>query len=112
MYTKNLRDEATLDQYLFSKALTIRVMLGGEHPQLFRSSSFLSETMLIGMDTIEPSNALGPDAPSIAAVVANHENSCSYFPASFRFHEKGAAVNMFLTYLCISLLAHGKSTTD
>ena len=84
---KALKEPRKQDQYLSNVALKVNTKLGGiNHTLDDRALGWLKTmpTMVVGMDVTHPSPASIPGTPSIAAVVANVDDTFAQFPVSLR----------------------------
>jgi eukaryotic translation initiation factor 2C len=84
---KALRDQNKQDQYFSNVALKVNTKLGGvNHTVDDRALGWLKTvpTMVVGMDVTHPSPTSMPGTPSVAAVVANVDDTFAQFPVSLR----------------------------
>ena len=84
---KALKDPGKQDQYFSNVALKVNTKLGGiNHTIDDRALGWLktTSTMVVGMDVTHPSPSSIQGTPSVAAVVANVDNTFAQFPVSLR----------------------------
>lgn len=82
-----LKDPNKQDQYLSNVALKVNTKLGGvNHTVDDNALAWLktTPTMVVGMDVTHPSRTSIPGTPSVAAVVANTDDTFAQFPVSLR----------------------------
>lgn len=87
---KALKDQKKQDQYFSNVALKANTKLGGiNHTVDDRGLGWLktAPTMVVGMDVTHPSPSSISGTPSVAAVVANVDDSFAQFPASLRVQQ-------------------------
>ena len=93
---KALKDPRKQDQYLSNVALKANTKLGGiNHTIDDRALGWLktASTMVVGMDVTHPSPGSIPGTPSVAAVVANVDDTFAQFPVSLRLQLGTREVN-------------------
>lgn len=84
---KALKDQKKQDQYFSNVALKVNTKLGGvNHMVDDRALGWLktTPTMVVGMDVTHPSPTSVAGTPSVAAVVANVDDTFAQFPVSLR----------------------------
>jgi eukaryotic translation initiation factor 2C len=84
---KALKDTKKQDQYFSNVALKVNTKLGGiNHTVDDRALGWLktTPTMVVGMDVTHPSPTSMQGTPSVAAVVANVDDTFAQFPVSLR----------------------------
>ena len=84
---KALKDQKKQDQYFSNVALKANTKLGGvNHTIDDRALGWLktASTMVVGMDVTHPSPTSIAGTPSVAAVVANVDDTFAQFPVSLR----------------------------
>jgi len=84
---KALKDQKKQDQYFSNVALKANAKLGGvNHTIDDRALGWLktASTMVVGMDVTHPSPTSIAGTPSVAAVVANVDDTFAQFPVSLR----------------------------
>jgi len=87
---KALKDPRKQDQYFSNVALKANTKLGGvNHTIDDRALGWLktASTMVVGMDVTHPSPTSISGTPSVAAVVANVDDTFAQFPVSLRVQE-------------------------
>jgi eukaryotic translation initiation factor 2C len=87
---KALKDPRKQDQYFSNVALKVNTKLGGvNHTLDDRALGWLKTipTMVVGMDVTHPSPTSMAGTPSVAAVVANLDDTFAQFPVSLRPQE-------------------------
>ena len=87
---KAFKDQKKQDQYLSNVALKVNTKLGGvNHTVDDHALRWLKTmpTMVVGMDVTHPSPTSAPGTPSVAAVVANVDDTFAQFPVSLRVQE-------------------------
>ena len=87
---KALKDQKKQDQYFSNVALKVNAKLGGiNHTLDDRALGWLktTSTMVVGMDVTHPSPSSISGTPSVAAVVANVDDTFAQFPVSLRVQE-------------------------
>ena len=92
---KALKDERKQDQYFSNVALKVNTKMGGiNHTLDDRALGWLKTvpTMVLGMDVTHPSPSSISGTPSVAAVVANLDDTFAQFPVTLRVQEGGKEV--------------------
>ena len=87
---KVFKDQKKQDQYFSNVALKANTKLGGvNHTVDDRALGWLktTPTMIVGMDVTHPSPSSISGTPSVAAVVANVDDTFAQFPVSLRLQE-------------------------
>jgi len=87
---KALKDQKKQDQYFSNVALKANTKLGGvNHTVDDRALGWLktTPTMVVGMDVTHPSPSSISGTPSVAAVVANVDDTFAQFPVSLRVQQ-------------------------
>lgn len=108
---KALKDPRKQDQYFSNVALKANTKLGGiNHTIDDRALGWLktTSTMVVGMDVTHPSPTSISGTPSVAAVVANVDDTFAQFPVSLRVQEGKKEVGN----LNILFETHTKSPRD
>lgn len=87
---KALKDERKQDQYFSNVALKVNTKMGGiNHTLDDRALGWLktAPTMVLGMDVTHPSPSSALGTPSVAAVVANLDDTFAQFPVTLRVQQ-------------------------
>ena len=102
MQIDNVRDQKKQDQYFSNVALKVNTKMGGvNHTVDDRALGWLktTPTMVVGMDVTHPSPHSIPGTPSVAAVVANVDDTFAQFPVSLRVQKGREEVSSSNTFL-------------
>ncbi|KAF8881571.1 argonaute-like protein [Infundibulicybe gibba] len=105
--SKALTDPNKQDQYLSNVALKVNTKLGGMNHLLDAAAMrwlVKKKTMMVGIDVTHPGPGSREGTPSIAAVVANVDDTFVQFPASLRVQESKKEMLDELTEMLVERL--------